>query len=163
MTEILRKNRAKIFHNFRNSGMPRAQKFACTRPMYVAQPAQHCFSSSPSLQCVDMQKSLSDEPRSRKSSAKVARNNCKISRNFNAPRAEKLLQISQHALRELKNVAEALHRVGSASKCEEVRVWRRWHANFAPNSREKIAKFPEIRRAARTKNCVHSANKECAC
>ena len=44
------------------------------------------------------------------------------SQNFGAPRAEKLPEIGQHALRELKNVAEALYRIGSASKYEEVRV-----------------------------------------
>ena len=31
------------------------------------------------------------------------------------------------------------------------RVWHRCHANFVPKSREKIAKFPDFRRAARTK------------
>ena len=88
-----------------------------------------------------------------------------ISRNLNAPRAEKLPEIGQHALRKPKNVAEALHRVGSASKCEEVRVWRRCHAIFASNSREEIAKFPEfnINPARRAhKNCVHSASEHYA-
>ena len=70
-----------------------------------------------------------------------------------------MLQTGQHALRELKNVAEALDRVGRASKYEEVRVWRRCHANFAPNSREEIAKFLEIRRVARAKPaCIRRAS-----
>ena len=158
ITQTLRRNRAKIFAKFPEFRRTARTKFACTRPTYVAQPAEQRESFSPSLQCVQMQKSLSDAPRSRRSCAKIARNNCKISRNFNAPRAEKLLEIGQHALRKPKNVAEALHRVGSASKSEEVRVWRRCHANFAPNLREEIAKFSEFWRAARTKTaCIRPA------
>ena len=82
-----------------------------------------------------------------------------ISKNFGAPRAEKLPEIGQRALRELKHVAAALERVGSAFQCETVRVRRRCHANFPPNLRVEIPKFPEIRRAARAKTaCIRPAS-----
>ena len=50
---------------------------ASTRPTYVAQTKKLRCSSSPNRSCVEMQ---NIPPRSRKSSAKVARNNCKIPR-----------------------------------------------------------------------------------
>ena len=38
---------------------------------------------------------------------------------------------------------------------------RRDHADFVRKSRERIAKFPEFRRALRRKNCVYSASVRC--
>ena len=38
---------------------------------------------------------------------------------------------------------------------------RRDHADFVRKSRERIAKFPEFRRALRRKNCVRLANVRC--
>ena len=49
------------------------------------------------------------------------------------------------------DIFESLHQVMSALTSEQARVRRRDHANFAPKSREKVAKFPEFRRTARTK------------
>ena len=98
-------------------------------------------------------------PTSRKSSAEVARKICKFPRILaRRAAAEKLPEIGQRALRELKHVVAALGRVGSAFQCEKVRVRRRCHANFAPNLRDEIPKFPEIRRAARAKTaCIRPA------
>ena len=89
----------------------------------------------------------------------MTRSQLQISQNFGAPRAEKLPEIGQRALRELKHVAAALERVGSAFQCEKVRVRRRCHANFAPNLRDEILKFSEIRRAARAETaCIRPAS-----
>ena len=84
--------------------------------------------------------------------------------NLNAPRAEKLPEIGQHTLREPKNVAEALHRVGSAFKCEEVRVWRRCHIiKFCAKLARKNCKISGNPARRAHKNCVHSASNRCAC
>ena len=77
------------------------------------------------------------------------------------PLAEKLRALGQHALRKSRNVAAALSEVGDLFRSEKVRVWRRAHAKFAQKFRERIAKFPEFRHAARRKKCVHSASVRC--
>ena len=57
------------------------------------------------------------------------------------------------------NILKAVHEVMTALASEQARVRRCDHANFAPKSREKITKFPEFRRAARTKSaCIRPAS-----
>ena len=60
-----------------------------------------------------------------------------------------------------RTVAAALGEVGSLFRSEKVRAWRRDHAKFAQKVRERIAKLPEFRHAARRKKCVHSASVRC--
>ena len=146
----MRRNRAKKFAKFPEFRRTARTKFACTRPAYVAQPAEQRRSSSPSLQCVQMQKSPSDAPRSRKSCAKIARNNCKISEKVRRAARTKNCMHSACVRCNSHDIFEALHQVMSALTSEQARVRRRDHANFAPKSRENFAKFPEFRRTART-------------
>tara|TARA_B100001142_G_scaffold3311_1_gene3439 strand:+ start:63 stop:440 length:378 start_codon:yes stop_codon:yes gene_type:complete len=65
-------------------------------------------------------------------------------RKSGTPRAQKLRAPSQRALQILHNLAERL----LGQHCIQIRiklssVQRRDHADFAPNSRERIAKFPK--------------------
>ena len=60
-----------------------------------------------------------------------------------------------------RDVAAALGEVASLFRSEKVRAWRRDHAKFAQKFRERIAKLPEFRHAARRKKCVHSASVRC--
>ena len=56
---------------------------------------------------------------------------------------------------------QPLNQLELCTRSERVRVWRRAHAKFPQRFRERIAKFPEFRRALRRKNCEHSASVRC--
>ena len=74
------------------------------------------------------------------------------------PLAEKLRALGRHALQKPYDVTEALDRFHRLFTFEKVRAWRRDHAKFAQKLRERIAKFPEFRHAARRKvACTRSA------
>ena len=98
-----------------------------------------------------MQTRSSDAPRSRKSSAKLARNHCKIPRIL-ARRGQRscLKSASMRCVIQTTSL-QLLNGSAVRPNAKKWRVWHRCHANFVPKSREKIAKFPDIRRAARTK------------
>ena len=66
------------------------------------------------------------------------------------PLAEKLRALGQRALRKSRNVAAALSESGSLFRSEKVRVRRRDHAKSAQKFHERIANFPEFRRATST-------------
>ena len=156
------KSREKVakFPEFRRTART---KFACIRPTYVTQatePSLHLFTESEiRYKAKKARVKCRDHANLPRKSHEIIAN----FRKFGAPRAEKFLEISQHALCEPKNVVAAFKGVVSTSKCEKVRVWRRCHASFAPNSREEIAKFLEIRRAARTKTACTRPASRCAC
>ena len=93
------------------------------------------------------------------------RNNCaKSLQNFRksgAPRAQKLRALGQRALRILHNVAES----SSSQRCIQVRkksAQRRDRANFAPNSRERIAKSPKNFGAPRAQKLREVGQRCCA-
>ena len=56
------------------------------------------------------------------------------------------------------NVAAALGEVAGLFRSVKVRAWRRDHAKFAQKFRERIAKLPEFRHAARIKKKICSAS-----
>ena len=58
--------------------------------------------------------------------------------------------LGQRALHNSRNVAAALSEVGRLFRSEKVRVRRRDHAKSAQKFHERIANFPEFRRATRT-------------
>ena len=76
----MRRNRAKKLQNFRNFGAPRAQNLGAFGQRTLRKP-QNIVASLHRVGCaLYMQKLPRDAPRSRKSSAKLARNHCKIPR-----------------------------------------------------------------------------------
>ena len=56
----------------------------------------------------------------------------------------------------LFSLAAALGEVASLFRSEKVRAWRRHHAKFAQKFRERIAKLPAFRHAARSKKSMPS-------
>ena len=110
-----------------------------------------------------MQKRTSDAPNHANLRAKLARNNCKIPEILARRAQRNCLNSASMRCVSRRTSLKLLTESDMCPNAKKVRVWRRCHANFAPNSREKIAKFLEIRRAARTKNCVHSVSNHCAC
>ena len=146
------KSREKIakFPEFRRTART---KFACSRPTYVEQIAEPRCSSSPSRQCVEVtRRDHANLPQ------KSVRKNCKVP-GISACRAQRnclksasMRCVNQRAPLQLFTESDV------RPDAKKVRVWRRCHAIFAPKSREEIAKFPEIRRAARTKTaCIRPA------
>ena len=81
-----------------------------------------------------------------------------ISRNLNAPRAEKLPEIGQHALREPKSAAAALHRVRRASRCEKSARLASMSRNFCAKVARRNCKISGNPARRAHKNCVHSAS-----
>ena len=146
----MRRNREKEFQNSRNLGAPRAQNLRALGQFRLRKPQNVvAMISSPSRKCVDMQKRPSDAPRSRKSSRKTRAKQLQNSRNFGAPRAEKLPKLGQHALCEPKNIVAGLKRIGNAFKCEESARLASMSSKFCAKLARRI--FKEIRRAARAK------------
>ena len=102
----------------------------------------------------------------RRGDANFVQKSCKKLQNFwksGTPRTQKNAwtrpACAVHASRRRRELAEsALH-----SDPKKASVQRRNHTNFAPNSREKIAKLLEIRHAPRTKKCMDPASVRCAC
>ena len=97
------------------------------------------------------EKNARSASRSRECCAKIARKKCKIFENFQRAARTKSCVHSACVRFNSHDIFDALHQVMSALTSEQTRVRRRDHANFAPKSREKIAKFLEFRRTARTK------------
>ena len=95
-----------------------------------------------------------------KSAQKFHERIAKFPEFWRATRTE-FIHLGQHALRKPYDVTEALGRVHGAFRSEKAGARRRDHANFVRKSRERIAKFPEFRRALRRKNCVYSASVRC--
>ena len=152
VTQTLRRNRAKFFAKLPEFRRTARTKFACTRSTYVAQPTEQRRSSSPSLQGVQTQKSPSDAPGSRKSCAKIARNNCKISEKIRRAARTKNCMHSACVRCNSPNILEAVHEIMTALTSEQARVRRLDHANFAPKSREKnLQIFRNFLRTARAK------------
>ena len=159
----MRRNRAKKLQNFRNFGAPRAQNLHAFGQHTFFKPQNPRCISSLSRQCVKMQKSPSKMSRSRKSSAKVGSKKLQSSRNFGVPRAEKLPEIGQHALREPKSAAAALHRVRRASRCEKSARLASMSRNFCAKVARRNCKISGNPARRAHKNCVHSASEGCAC
>ena len=109
----------------------------------------HLFTES-EVRCT-FKKNPSDAPRSRKSSAKLARNHCKIPRIL-ARRGQRscLKSASMRCVIQTTSL-QLLNGSAVRPNAKKWRVWHRCHANFVPKSREKIAKFPDFRRVACTK------------
>ena len=73
----------------------------------------------------------------------------KLPEFWRATRTE-FVHLGQHALHKSYDVIEVLGWVHGAFRSEKTNARRRDHANFVRKSRERIAKFPEFRRALRT-------------
>ena len=84
-----------------------------------------------------------------KSAQKFLERIAKIPEIWRATRTE-FVNLGQHVLRKPFDITYAVGRVHNAFRSEKARARRRDHANFVRKSRERIAKFPEFRRATRT-------------
>ena len=71
--------------------------------------------------------------------------------NFGAPRTQKLRKLGQRGCAKRRTSLQLFSESACVLMQDKARVQRRDDANFAQNSREKFAKFPEIRDALRTK------------
>ena len=137
--------------NSRKFCAPRAQNLRALGRRALRKPQNIVASLHRVVSSLYMQKSPSDAPRSRKSSAKLARNHCKIPRIL-ARRGQRscLKSASMRCVIQTTSL-QLLNGSAVRPNAKKWRVWHRCHANFVPKSREKIAKFPDFRRAARTK------------
>ena len=82
----------------------------------------------------------------------------KSPKNFGAPRAQKLRELGQRGCANRRTSLQLFSESACVRMQDNARVQRRDDANFAQKSREKFAKFPEIRHAPRTKNaCIRAA------
>ena len=80
ITQTSRRNRAKNLQNFRNFGAPRAQNLRALGRRALLKPQNIVASLHRVGSALHTQKNPSDGQRSRNSSAKLARNHCKIPR-----------------------------------------------------------------------------------
>ena len=101
------------------------------------------------------------EMRSRKFCAKIARKICKISGNPARP-AHKNCVHSASVRCAYFTTSLRVDRVSIAFRSEKESVQRRDHANFAPNSRERIAKFPRKIGAPRAQKLREVGQRCCA-
>ena len=76
----------------------------------------------------------------------------KFPKNFGAPRAENLRELGPRGCANLRISLQLFSESVYAFTQDNARVQRRDDANVAQKTREKFAKFPEIRHAPRTKN-----------
>ena len=73
-------------------------------------------------------------------------------KKFGAPRAENLRELGPRGCTNLRISLQLFIESAYALTQDNARVQRRDDANVAQKTREKFAKFPEIRHAPRTKN-----------
>ena len=71
--------------------------------------------------------------------------------NFGAPRTQKFRKLGQRGCEKRRRSLKLFSELACVLMQDKARVQRQDDATFAQNSREKIAKFPEIRHAPRTK------------
>ena len=146
LTQILRQNRAKKLQNFRKSGAPRAQKLRAS--------GRHALRI---LHNVAEMERVSSACRSEKAHVEIThivrQNREKELQKFGKIVARRVHRSCVHsacAAKKANAISEAFEQITSALPSKKRAVGVEITQSFAQKSRERLAEFLEIRRAART-------------